>query len=89
MLGVKLIRAAASRTASAAALKRFLKGNSAGVFTQCVSLALGMLFRVSIADTVTPAAKGSFSCGSRSRRARKRQLRLTLWMSLLRSPLAA
>ena len=46
VLGAKLIRAAASQTASAAAWKHFLKKNSAGVFTKGGSLALGMLFWV-------------------------------------------
>ena len=40
MLGAKLIRVAASQTSSAAAWNRFLKGNSAGVFTVGGSLAL-------------------------------------------------
>ena len=56
VLGAKLIRAAASQTASAAAWKHFLKGNSAGVFTIGGSLALGMLFWVTIVVTVSAAA---------------------------------
>ena len=56
MLCAKLIREAASQTASAAALKRFLNGNSAGFFTIGGSLALGMLFWVTIVVTVTAAA---------------------------------
>ena len=47
VLGGKFIGVAASQTASTAALKRFMKGNSAGVFTLGGSLALGMLFGAS------------------------------------------
>ena len=56
VLGAMFIRAAASQTASAAAWKHFLKKNSAGVFTIGGSLALGMLFWVTIVVTVTAAA---------------------------------
>ena len=56
MLGAKLIKAAASQTASAAALKRIMEGNFAVVFTLGGSLAIGMLFLMSIAGTVAAAA---------------------------------
>ena len=56
VLCAKFDQVAESQTVSAAALKLFLKRSFAGVFSIGGSLALGMLFRVSIADTVTAAA---------------------------------